>query len=328
MLIGFIKHNRSVSIVLLPVALIILWLYGFFHPVVPLTEHAAPLYKLIVAGISNYPFLLTLLSFILILSEAFLINYIIEKNEVIDTITYLPALAYIVLMSLQPEMFSLHPIVIANLFLLLALHMMMQTYREEAAYAEALDTGFFISLASLFYFPSIIFILIIWIGLIIIRPFVWREWVISFIGMMLPWIFLVFYYFWNDKLDVLEYDAVYYTVIVPKKSFDALHFSQAEYFQTGILLLAAFFSFGRLMTDLSKGTVRTRNNLFLMVYFFILGFGAIFLAPSYSIAYLSFLSIPFSVFLSSFLLFAKKQWLAEILFLLLILSIFINQLFT
>ncbi len=325
MLIGFIKHNRAVSIVLLPIALICLWGYGFFHPVVPLTGHAAPLYKLLISGITPYPFLLTLISFILIFCEAMLINYIVEKNEIIDTKTYLPALVYIVLMSLQPEMFSLHPIVIANLFMLLAVHMLMQTYRRETAYAQAFDAGFFISLASLFYIPSIVFVLLIWIGFVIIRPFIWREWVISFMGLLLPLVYLVFYYFWIDKLDTLEYDVIYYTLIAPRKSFKALSFSFADYIQIGILLLAAFFSAGRFFTDLGKSTVRSRGNLLLTVYFFIFSVISIIVAPEYSIPYLSFLSIPFSIFFSSYLLFTRKEWLAELIFLLLIISVFINQ---
>jgi hypothetical protein len=325
MLIGFIKHNRAVSIVLLPIALIVLWAYGFFHPVVPLTEHAAPLYKLLISGIEDYPFLLTLISFILIFCEALLINYIVEKNEIINTTTYLPALVYIVLMSLQPEMFSLHPIVIANLFMLLAVYKLMQTYRKETAYSEAFDTGFFIALAVLFYIPSIVFILLLWIGLIIIRPFIWREWVISLLGLMLPLAYLMFYYFWNSKLDALEYDALYYTLIAPSKSFNALSFSSAEYMQMAVLLFAAIFSVGRFMRDLSKGTVRTRSNLLLILYFFIFSFASIFIAPEYSIPYLSFLSIPFAIFFSAYLLFAKREWIAEVLFLLLIISVFINQ---
>ena len=328
MLIGFIKHNRAVSVVLLPLAMILLWAYGFFYPVVPLTEHAAPLYKLVISGIDHYPFLLTLLSFILILCEALLINYMVEKNEIIDTTTYLPALVYIVLMSLQPEMFSLHPIVIANLFMLLALYKLMQTYRKETAYAEAFDTGFFISLAVLFYIPSIVFVLLLWIGLIVIRPFIWREWAISLLGLLLPWIYLVFYYFWNDKLDVLQYDAIYYTLIAPSKSFDGRSISLPEYGQISILLLAAFFSAGRFLRDLRKSTVRSRSNLLLILYFFVFSFISIFIAPEYSIPYLSFLSIPFSVFFSAYLLFSKREWLAEALFLLLIISVFVNQFLT
>ena len=116
MLIGFIKHNRALSIIILPIALIVLWLYGFLNPVVPLTEHSSPLYRLLISGIERYPFLITFISFLLIFCEALLINFIIEKNEIINTTTYLPALAYIVLMSLQPEMFSLHPIIISYFF--------------------------------------------------------------------------------------------------------------------------------------------------------------------------------------------------------------------
>ena len=327
MLIGFIKHNRSLSVIVLPVAMICLWGYGLFHPITVNTEHAAPLYKLITAGIKDYPFVITLISFLLIFAEALLINYIIQKNEIINTTSYLPALVYMVLMALQPDMFSLHPIVIASLFMLLAIHTLMQSYKKETSYAQAFDTGFFIAMASLFYIPSVVFILLLWIGLLILRPFVWREWIISLIGFALPWVFLVFYYFWNDNLESLQYDSLYYTLITPQKSFSSISFSYMAYAQVGVLLVASFFSFGRLMHDIRAGTVRTRSNLFLMIYFFLLAFVSIFLAPAYSIPYLSFLSAPFTVFFSSYLLFVKKTWLAEILFLLLIISVFLNQIF-
>jgi hypothetical protein len=305
--------------------MLIIWAYGFFHPAIPLTEYAAPLYKLLLNGIIKHPFLSTLISFILILCEAMLLNYIVEKNEITDTVTYLPALVYVVLMSLQPEMFSLHPIVIGNLFMLLALHKLMQTYRKEIAYSETFDTGLFISLAALFYIPSIVFILLLWIGLIIIRPFIWREWLISFIGLILPWLYLVFYYFWNDKLDMLEYEVIYYTFITSQKSFNLFMFSYPEYFQIAILLVAVFFSVRKLIDDIGKSTVQTRNNLTLLLYFFFIGFVSIFLAPSYSIACLSFLAIPVSALFSNYLLFTKKEYLAEILLMLLLISVFINQ---
>jgi hypothetical protein len=303
-------------------------MYGFLNPVVPLTEHAAPLYKLLISWISPYPFLITLISFILILCEALLINYIVEKNEIINTTTYLPALVYIILMSLQPEMFSLHPIIIANLFILLALHKLMQTYRRETAYSEAFDTGFYISLACLFYIPTVVFIFLLWIGLIVIRPFIWREWVISLLGLALPWTYLIFAYFWDEKLDMLQYDALYYTLIAPGKSFSTIKFSISNYMQLAVLVVSAFFTAGRFMRDFSKSTVRSRSNLLLILYFFIFSIISIILAPKYSIAYLSFLSIPFSILFSSYLLFAKKEWIAEILFLLLIISAFVNQFFS
>jgi len=325
MLIGFIKHNRAFSIVILPVALILLWLHAFLNPVTPLTENACPVYGLLISGIKEYPFIVTLISCMLILCEALLLNFIIEKNEIINTTTYLPALIYILLMGLQPEMFSLHPIIISNLFILLALHKLMQTYRKETAYSGAFDTGFFISLACLFYAPSIVFVLMFWIGLIIIRPFIWREWVLSLLGFLLPFVYLLFVYFWTDKLQTLEQDMLYKTIISTNKSLHTITFSLAGSLQALILLSALFLSSGRFLNDFGKGTVRLRNYLLLLVYCFILALISIILAPEYSIVYLSFLAIPFSVFFTSYLLFAKKGWVAEILFLLLVISIFINQ---
>ena len=156
MLIGFIKHNRSVSIIVLPLVLVIVWMRGFIHPVIPFTDHAAPLYNLIISVLEPVPYLSLIFSFILIFFETLLINYVIEKNEIIETKTYLPALVYILLMSLQSEMLSLNPILVANLFMIFALHKLMQTYRKETAYASVFDAGTFVALASLFYFPSVI----------------------------------------------------------------------------------------------------------------------------------------------------------------------------
>ena len=136
---------------------------------------------------------------------------------------------------------------------------------------------------------------------------------------------MTFTYFWIGKLDVFKYDILYLTIASTSKSLSTINFSISEVFQVLILLAALFFSAGRFLQDFNKGAVRLRSNLLLLLYFFILSFISITLAPQYSIAYLSFLSIPFSIFFSSYLLFAKKEWLAEVLFLLLIISVFINQ---
>ncbi|MBI3502501.1 MAG: hypothetical protein HY063_11985 [Bacteroidetes bacterium] len=327
MLIGFIKRNQPASVLLLPVVLIALWVVGFIHPSIPSTGHSAPLHRLVLAGLSGFPHALVIISFVLIFCEALLINYIIRKNEIIDTNSYLPALIYIVLMSLQPEMLSLHPILIANIFILYTLHKLMQSYRKETAYSEAFSMGIFISLAVLFYFPSIIFVLLIWIGLLIIRPFVWREWVISFTGFLLPWLYLIFYFFWNDKLEDLRYELLYYSLVTPVKSFNMNSFSIAEISQFALLLLTALLASGRLLHNLSGSTVWLRNNFRLLIYFSLLALLSVFLAPSYSIFFLSFLAIPFTVFISDYLLYAKRQWLAEIIFTLLLLSVFANQFF-
>jgi hypothetical protein len=52
-----------------------------------------------------------------------------------------------------------------------------------------LDAGLLIALASLIYFPSIFFFICLLITLLFIRPFIWREWVFAFIGLLIPYAF-------------------------------------------------------------------------------------------------------------------------------------------
>jgi hypothetical protein len=326
MLVGFLKHNRSLSIIVLPILIIALWIYGFFHLTAPSIEHSAALYKLVINSVGKYPLLITTISFLMIFSEALLINYIIRENEIIHTTSYLPGVIYMILMSLQPEMYSFHPIVVANLFMLLALHVLIQTYRKETSYSKSFDTGFFIAMASLFYIPSIIFVPLLWIGLITLKPFIWRDWIISLMGIMVPWLFIIFYYFWIDDMATLQKDVLYYTLIAPQKSFANIRFSLPEAIQLGVLLISSFFAFTHLLLYSSgKSSMRTRSNNIIMMAFFILSIISIFLAPYYSISHLSFLAIPFTAFFSNYLLAAKKQWIAETLLLLLIISVFLNQ---
>ena len=84
MLINFIKHNRAISIFFLPVAIAAFWIYGFINPSVPNVEYATPMFKAIISRLKDYPFLLTIISSVLVISEAVFINYLVRKNEIID----------------------------------------------------------------------------------------------------------------------------------------------------------------------------------------------------------------------------------------------------
>ena len=325
MLIGFIKKNRATSIVLVPASLFLYWLYGFLHPASLPINNTAPLYKLIVSWIEPYPYTQLIIAFILIVCESFLLNYIVEQSEIINSKTHLPGLIYASLMCIQPEMLTLHPILISNLFMLFAIQKIIESYRKEIANSEYFDVGIFTSLAILFYLPSSAFVIFIAASLIIIRPFVWREWVISIIGLLTPWAYVLLAYFWNDDLTNLYSELINAFINTYSKSLQTTTFSIADWSQLALLIICTIFSIWKLLRDLNTKTVRTRSILILLIIFFLLGFASILFAPSYSIIYLASLSIPFSVFSSSYLLDAKKIWIAETLMTLFILSIIINQ---
>ena len=54
---------------------------------------------------------------------------------------------------------------------------------------------FLIALASLIYFPAILLFAFLIVSLIIFRPVIWREWVYIFLGLMLPYLFVISGYY-------------------------------------------------------------------------------------------------------------------------------------
>lgn len=324
MFIRFFKSNNASALLFLPLIAIVIWVYGFIHPTIPAIKHAMPLYELMAGILTNLPWLSTLTGLILVIGEAFLLNFIVNENEVLEKQNYLPALFYIVFMSNNDAMLTLHPLLFGNLFVLFALHKLLSSYRKDNAFSQAFDAGFLISIATLFYLPFVFFLPLLGVGLIIIRPFNWREWIISFFGAAIPYLFVITFYFWNDRLDYLFYDKMFYQFIREKP---VVVFPITFYFMLGIGWMVILFSILKIIQGVGIGSQRTKKSIILFVWFLFFSAISILLAPEVSTRYFSALAIPSAIFCANYFTNIKKEWWAEFLFLLLLASLLVNLLF-
>lgn len=281
-----------------------------------------PLYEFIVFSIGQHTFLTYFFSIALILAEGFLLNSFVAKHDILNTNSYMTALLYVILMSAFPSLLSMHPLIFSNLFLILALNKIMNAYRKEKAYFEVFDAGIFIALATLFYFPAFVFFPIIWVGLILIRPFIWREWIISGIGFFIPYLFTWMYYFWYGTLDYFWYDKLFYPISTRYIDFDLPY---SYYFLIGVLVLICLLSFRKLFKILTMHSVRSRNNLWILIWTLALSVISFLIAPSFSIKYLSFASITVSVQTANYFLSLRKTGFAETIFYILLIAIIGNH---
>lgn len=76
------------------------------------------------------------------------------------------------------------------------------------------NTGIVIGIATFFYFPAIAFAALIIVGLVILRPFRLAEWMVSLLGILTPWYFLLSYVFLTDRWKGYKMPGV--TVSLPK----------------------------------------------------------------------------------------------------------------
>jgi hypothetical protein len=322
MIIRFLKPNNALAFFLLPLIVVLLWGFAFFIPHPLTVKHTMPLYELLITPIASIHWLTSLIAMIIIVIEGFLFNYIVNENEVLIKKTNLPALFYIVFMSNNSSMLELHPILFANLFLLFALSKILHSYRKDIAFSQVFDAGLLISVATLFYFPCIIFFPLIGIALIIFRPFFWREWIISFIGTLVPYVFAITYYFWNGTLDYLLYDKMLYPIIF--KTTTVENYPGSFYFLLSVGCLIVLLSFGSLFKGLEGGSQKTKKALILMIWYLAFAGLSVFLAPQLTTRFYALLAIPLAVICSNYYLRMKKELLGELLFLTFLAAVFVN----
>jgi hypothetical protein len=313
MLVSTFRAARLAILFLVPILTAVLWLPAFYSPFQPeLSVMPMPFFKVVMLIFSWPSWLLNVIAIGFISAQAIYLNTIINNNEVLYKDTNLPALVYPLVISFTPQLLWLHPILFANFFILFTLNRIYSTYKHPNPLNRFFDIGFLIALASLFYFPAIFLILLVFAGLTIIRPFVWREWVASLIGLLLPYFFISIYYFWNDTLDYL------WLKVIPSQISHTLilhdfysYVDKTGIATTGLLVVLALM---RLRANFTKNAIRTRDYQKVLTYFLLITILIYILTEdnySYSIA---ITAIPVAVLVAYYFLTLRKKWVYEGIF--------------
>jgi len=319
MLIQFFKNNNPSTFIFLSLLALVLWVNGFvLHSNTELQEQVS-LFNLFNNFHFFASFIKPLLALLFILGEAFLLNFLVNKYDVLSKPSFLPALLYIILMSMDNSMLTLHASIIANFLILLIVYVFMESYRKEVAFSNAFDAGALYSIATLFYSPIIVLLPILGIGLFILRPFNWREWIICLIGICVPYLFVIAYYFLTDRFDYFLNNAFFHFT---PTSFTT--YSSALLSVFSIVFLIILLSLGKLANNIRGGSQKKSKSTILFLWITVFSLLSLYITPSLSCNYFSVLIIPVSVFCAEYLSSVKKRWWGEFLFAILFISVIVN----
>ncbi len=249
------------------------------------------------------------------------LNKIVNDFSLLFKNTHLPSLLYVIITGLFPTFFTLDAAIIIIFLQLLVFIRLFNLYKNQQITIMVFDLGVLVSVASLFYFPAIAWITLVWLALLIFRPFVWREWISSILGMIIPYVFVAFYYFWmnrwNDFMLLLQPLKNYWQInIFPKNS---------DYLPLLPMVLILMVSFNKLRENFYKNVVQVRKAQQLLIFSIIITAASFYIKPSFSINHFVLLAAPITVFLSYYFLVAKKHWVSEGLILLMIFSVIYFQ---
>ena len=171
-----------------------LWVAAFLHP----SEITHPYsYVTLLAPvfdrIHGLPVIKGILGLALLILMAGVWNRIVNKHSLLKQSTYFPFFFMLILLSCRSSLIGCYPALISSLFLVLFLDKLISSYKKENALSDIFDSGLFIGIATLFYIPSMLFIIVLWVGLFTVRTINGREWLCSIIGFSIPFIFTYTY---------------------------------------------------------------------------------------------------------------------------------------
>jgi hypothetical protein len=179
----------------------LLWIPAILHPYAILSHPSeGPLYVLFFSSLKSSPILSAVIAFLLLSCSAFLLNILLVQNDLHPRKSFLIAIFYLVMMSWNNSALCMTPVLPASLLLIFAVYSMQRMFGQTDAFSLTMTTSVLVAVASLMYYPAAYFILFVWLGLLTYRIASWREWVLSVIGFVLPYLYLATAYYLTDNL--------------------------------------------------------------------------------------------------------------------------------
>ena len=255
-----------------------------------------------------------LINFVSVLIICFLLLQINATFAFVKERTFLPAFLYPVIVYTLPELRVIQPIFISAIFLILTIRSIFSSFEKKSAIRNAFDAGFFLGVAGIFYFYANFFIILIPISLSILRNKVkWRETIVPFIGLIVPWIFIFSIYFITGHSETLI-EFIRNSLIPKEKSF-LVHLPYQIYLIYLILVITIASVFILKQYGVKNINVRRYFNILFLFFF---ESSLMLFSPHVSSEILVFLTIPLTFLLTNYLIFVKRRRWAELFLILLV----------
>ncbi|GAB3824884.1 hypothetical protein GCM10028895_33830 [Pontibacter rugosus] len=167
-------------------------------------DNTAPLTALVLwlldlmAGRSFLAYRLTAMG--LLLLQALLFNYNLNRHNVYVSNNYLPALLYLLLGSLSFEYNMLTPLLIGNTFIILSVPYIITLSREGYDNNRLFVGGFMLGLAAMSYLPLALFLVVGAFAVLFFAASTFRSMMLMFCGFAFPYAMLLTYYFYTNTV--------------------------------------------------------------------------------------------------------------------------------
>jgi hypothetical protein len=322
--IRFFSGNNPLNVLILFFLGILIKLPSFLVPVVPSgSDTDGFLYIALLNLLSHpaiyFPLLYPILSYLLLFTQAVTFNGLVNQQKLFQQPNYLVAFAYILLTSLVPDWNVLSPGLIINTIMVYAWPGMVGLYNHPKPGGPLFNIGFGFAICSFFYFPAILFWILLIAALLIFRPVILTEWLIALLGALTPFYFVLIYLYVWDHWSLLHTMFPGFQFRLPVFHMDWKIW--VPFLLVNLPLIAGLYlSFqysGRLL-------VHVRKSWRFMLFYLLTAFFMPFLNNNGGFSQFIIALVPVSLFYASFFYFPRKKGVPGLVVWLSVLWIFIN----
>ena len=245
--------------------------------------------------------------FLVVFASSFLINFIALKNELTKGNNYALLLFFVYLLFFS-SFFQNKNIIIANFFLLLALRRLISLKSLISTKEKIFDASFWILLAALFHFWSILYIVLVFIAIILHVSRDYRNWVVPFISLLAV---TILFFLANGFLDNSLMNSLLSKTYV---SFDFYYFDNL-YQRIALALFSSIslFFFVSQIFDIPNKSLNMQSSHKTILFSFLLGVGIYVLSANKNNGSLAFCFAPLAIIGANLIEKIDNNWLKEII---------------
>ncbi len=229
---------------------------------------------------------------LLILINAIGINAIFNWNQFLERNSFMPSLQYVILLSFYHSFYQIDGLLISHTFIILTLHQLYFLRQNDDGRKTVFNASFFAGIAATFHPPLIGLLPVIFFMIWCIRPFVFREILLSVIGFSIPLFYGSFYLIYNKT-------SIDLTLIKSATNYERLQFDFLVVF--GIFICSLLLSLVSIQAHIQKSSLRLKKMTKMLWWIVVAGIviGILdFFQNNGQIQRFSIIMIPFSFFLT------------------------------
>ena len=250
------------------------------------------------------PLFANFISLLLTAFNAFLIGQLNNRHTIIRTRSFLPVMFFLLLISCWHETHLFVSIHIALSLFILALFVIFAVYRNRNAAEQAFLSSFLIAVASIMFFPVILFIPLIWIGLILFHSFSLRNLLATLIGVIAPWLICIAvrYYYQPDLLWLINLTNNFeFGLPLLSRPLNEIIYATA-------LFVVLVLGIAGLTSNLNQDSMQTRSFINFIIWLLILAFIFSMIFKHYFMIFMPFVGFSYAVLLAHPLTLKKSKF--------------------